>query len=234
MMPLPVGTTTSARRGRSDHGDHKGRHRRSVALLVLLVTLVLIAASIAATRGSTNANIPGVPDATCFRLTNWSKVAKADSPESWAKHIAYLGGTGYGAPWLPLRLALHGTLSHFDSYVARLHGALCGGAAPRFDVPAEALQSPDSLLEFLRGASTALEATPLRTGLLVFRHVDQAPRGMRQAFKDLFDSGRMRGVYPVPNLEHTPLRFVAAVHMPPDTEVFTASAVQHLMHHITM
>jgi hypothetical protein len=88
-------------------------------------------------------------------------------------------------------------------------------------------------LEFLRDASTALEATPLRTGLLVFRHMDQAPRGMRQAFKGLFDSGRILGEYPVPNLEHTPLRFVAAVHVPPETEVFTAAG-HHLLYHIDM
>jgi type VI protein secretion system component VasK len=46
---------------------------------------------------------------------------------------------------LPMRLALHGTLSHFDAYVARLHAALRGGAAPRFHVLAEALQSLDAL-----------------------------------------------------------------------------------------
>jgi hypothetical protein len=163
------------------------------------------------------------------------KRPEEDSPEAWAMSATSAARTSMtiGVTCLPMRLALHGTLAPFDKYVARLQAALCGGVAPRFDVPAEALESLDSLLRYLRYASAAVEATPVRTGLLVFRHVDRAPRDVRNGLKGLFDYGRIRGESPVRDLAQSPLQFVVAVRVPLEADVLSAN-VLHLMHHIDL
>jgi hypothetical protein len=233
------------RREGNDGNDVDGDHHeaaprgRFVAVLVALAALI-IAVGLAVTRMMDHANKRNgrivISDPACvYKGPNMHP--REDSPEAWAMSMGLISASQIGTNWLPVRLALHGTPAQFDAYVTRLQDALCGGAAPRYEVDAEeALQSLDALLQFLRYAATALEAKPVRTGLLVFRHIERANPDVREALKGLFDYGRLHGDTPVPNLEHSPLRFVVALRVPPEInqrDLYNAR-VQHLMHHITL
>jgi hypothetical protein len=221
-------------RGGSVHGvgDEGGDRRRAVGVLAALLALVIAIALVVVTKRDAGV---AVVDKTCiYKLPGY--YPKADSPEAVAMDIGLIKESRIGANWLPVRLALNATPSKFDDYVGRLQGALCGGVAPRFDVDEKALQSTSTLLTFLRNAATALEASPVRTGLLVFRHIDRAPREVREALKGLFDSGRLHGESPVPNLKRSWLRFIVALRAPPEMDELTLynARVGYMMRRIVL
>jgi hypothetical protein len=222
-------------RGGSVHGvgDEGGDCRRAVAVLAAILALVVIAIALVVII-KRDAGVAVLDKACIYMGPGYHP--KADAPEALAMDMGHIKETQIGANWLPVRLALNATPSKFDDYVGRLQGVLCSGVAPRFDVDEEALQSTFTLLTFLRNAATALEASPVRTGLLVFRHIDRAPHDVREALKGLFDSGRLHGQTPVPNLKRSWLRFIVALRVPPEVDESTLynARVGYMMRRIAL